>query len=129
MHIRLVTKTVHAFLDYPVALSLMATPFLLGLGRSEPLALWLSVATGVAALLLTVVTNHRTGLIRVVPYWLHLAIDRAVGVIFAIAPFVLGFKGLDAWYYWANGAAVLLVTFVLNAPEAEDRNIGIPAVA
>jgi hypothetical protein len=26
MNIRFVTKTVHAFLDYPVALSLMATP-------------------------------------------------------------------------------------------------------
>ncbi len=47
MNIRFVTKTVHAFLDYPVALSLVATPFLLGLGRGNPLALWVSVATGV----------------------------------------------------------------------------------
>jgi hypothetical protein len=30
MNIRFVTKTVHAFLDYPVALSPVATPFLLG---------------------------------------------------------------------------------------------------
>src|SRR5258708_21478215 len=31
--IRFVTKTVHAFLDDPVALSLVATPFLLGFGH------------------------------------------------------------------------------------------------
>ncbi len=121
MNIRFVTKTVHAFLDYPVALSLFATPFILGLGNSNPLALWLSVVTGVAAFAMTLLTDHKTGVFRVLPYWLHVAVDRTVGLVFAAAPFVLGFTGLDAWYYWANAAAVLLVTFVLNAPE-DERN-------
>ena len=34
-------------------------------------------------------------------------------------PFVLGFSGLDAIYYWATGAAVLLVTVALAAPERQ----------
>ena len=121
MNIRFVTKTVHAFLDYPVALSLIATPFLLGLGGGNPLALWVSVATGVAAFILTLLTDHKTGVIRVLPYWLHVAVDRLVGGIFLAVPFALGLRGLDAWYYWGNGAAVLLVTLALNAPESEDR--------
>ena len=50
---RFVTKTMHAFLDYPVALSLMLLPFLLQLGGSHPLALWLAVGTGIAAFVLT----------------------------------------------------------------------------
>ena len=120
MRIRFVTKTIHAFLDYPVALSLIATPFILGLGTTNTLALWLSVATGVAAFILTLFTDHKTGVIRVLPYWLHVAVDRLVGVIFVAAPLALGLQGLDAWYYWVNGAAVLLVTFVLNAPESEN---------
>jgi len=119
MNIRFVTKTLHAYIDYPVAISLIATPFLLGLGHTNPAALWLSVATGVAAFLLTLLTDHATGLIRVLPYSLHLAVDRLVGVVFVIAPLALGFAGLDAWYYWANGVTVLLVTFLLNAPERE----------
>ena len=123
MSIRFVTKNLHALIDYPVAFSLIATPFLLGLGQSNAPALWLSVATGVAALLLTVLTDHQTGLIRVLPYWVHLAVDRAVGVVFVAAPFVLGFQGLDAIYYWANGLTVLLVTFVLNAPEGQRRGL------
>jgi hypothetical protein len=121
MEIRFVTKTVHAFLDYPVALSLMAMPFVLGLGNANPLALWLSAVTGIAAFVLTLLTDHKTGVFRVLPYRLHVAVDRTVGLVFAAAPFVLGFTGLDAWYYWANAAAVLLVTFVLNAPE-DERN-------
>lgn len=121
MNIRFVTKTVHAFLDYPVALSLMGTPFILGLGQVDPLARWLSFATGVAVFVLTFLTDHKTGIVRIVPYWLHVAVDRLIGLVFIVAPFALGFRGLDAWYYWANGAAVLLVTFVLNAPESEKQ--------
>jgi hypothetical protein len=128
MNFRFVTKTVHAYLDYPVALSLMITPFLLGIGRSNPVALWLSLATGVAAFALTFLTDHETGVIRVLSYWLHVAVDRIVGAVFVVALFVFGFEGLDAPYDWANGAAVLLVTFVLNAPERAEPTL-VPAKA
>jgi hypothetical protein len=65
---RFVTKSMHAFLDYPVAISLIGAPFLLGLGSSHPLALWLAVGTGVAAFVLTVFTDHQLGVFRVLPY-------------------------------------------------------------
>lgn len=109
MNARFVTQKIHALIDYPVAISLMAMPFLLGLGKSNPLALWLSVGTGVAAFVLTLITNHETGVIRVLPYSVHLAVDFAVGVVFALAPLALGFTGIDAFYYWANAAAVITV--------------------
>ena len=120
---RFVTQKVHAILDYPVAANLIITPFLLNLGAStsNPLALWLSVATGIAALLLTILTNHETGLIKVLPYSFHLLVDRIVGIVFAVAPFIFGFKGVDAAFYWINAAAVLAVTFVFNAPERSAR--------
>lgn len=118
MPFRFITKSIHAyFIDYPVAIVLMAAPFVLKLGQSGPVALWLSVATGVAALLLAALTDHPTGLVPVIPYWLHLWVDRAVGVVFIIAPFAFRFNGLDTWYYWVLAAAVLLTTSVFNAPE------------
>ena len=106
---RFVTKTIHAYLDYPVALSLMILPFVLQLGSSNILALWLAVITGVAAFILTVFTDHKLGLIRVIPYKAHVAVDLLVGVLFLLAPFALGFSGIDAWYYWINGIAVVTV--------------------
>ncbi|MEM1199767.1 MAG: hypothetical protein AAGI06_10700 [Pseudomonadota bacterium] len=117
MPLRFVTRSIHAYLDYPVALSLMAAPFLLGLGASHPLAFWLAVVTGAAAFVLTVFTDHHLGLVRVLPYSLHLAVDLAVGLVFVATPFILGFKGIDAWYYLLNGAAVLTVVS-LHKPEA-----------
>ena len=114
---RFVTRTIHAYLDYPVAISLMVLPFVLGLRAGNPLAKWLAVATGVTAFVLTLLTDHELGVVKVVPYRLHVAVDRLVGAVFIAASFALGFTGLDAAYYWANGATVLLVTLLLNAPE------------
>ncbi|WP_299893012.1 hypothetical protein [uncultured Ruegeria sp.] len=113
-----VTKSIHAYLDYPVALGLIIMPFLFGLGASNPLALWLSVVTGVAAFLLTILTDHHLGVFRVLPYRLHLIVDGMVGVVFVLAPVVLGFTGLDYWYYMALGVTVLMVVG-LHKPESE----------
>jgi len=118
MSLRFVTKSIHAYLDYPVAIGLIVMPFIFGLGAENPLALWLSVATGGAAFGLTVLTDHHLGLIRVLPYSLHLAVDGLVGVVFVAAPFVLGFASLDFWYYALLGATVLLVVG-LHQPEDE----------
>lgn len=118
MSIRFVTREIHAYLDYPVALALMALPFALGLGESNPAALYLSVATGIAAFFLTVLTDHHLGVIRVLPYRVHQAVDLVVGLTFLAAPSILGFSGLDAVFYWLNGAAVVVV-ISLSAPAGE----------
>ncbi len=126
MPFRFVTKSVHAYLiDYPVAIVLLVAPFLFKLGDSGPIAWWLSVITGVAALILPVLTDHQTGFIKVIPYQIHLWIDRTVGLVFLVAVFVFGFRGIDAWYYGVMGVAVLLTTSVFNAPE---RSIPVHAI-
>lgn len=111
-------KTLHSYLDYPVALGLIAMPVILGLGAANPLAFWLSVVTGVAALVLTIFTDHQFGLVKIVPYKLHLLVDFMVGAAFLAAPFVLGFAGLEAAYYWILGATVLLVVMLDNTKSA-----------
>lgn len=113
---RFVTKKIHAYLDYPVAVALMALPFVLGLGSSNPLALYLSVGTGIAAFILTLLTDHQFGVYRIIPYKGHLIVDALVGIAFVIAPFAFSFQGLDAYYYWINGVAVLAVVS-LHKPE------------
>jgi hypothetical protein len=112
---KFVTKQIHAYLDYPVAIALIALPFLLGLGGSHPLALWLSVIVGIAAFILTLLTDHHLGVLRVIPYKIHLMVDFAVAIVFIIAPFALSFEGIDAFYYWINGAAVLSVVSLHKA--------------
>jgi len=116
MPLRFVTKTVHAYLDYPVAIALIALPFVLGLGDSNVYALWLSVVTGVAAFVLTLLTDHHLGVVRILPYKFHMGVDLAVGLTFLAAPTLFGFSGIDAVFYWLNGAAVVAV-ISLHKPE------------
>lgn len=113
---KFVTKRIHAFLDYPVAVALIGLPFLLGLGDSNSLALQLSVITGIAAFTLTILTDHHLGVIRVISYKAHLFVDFVVGVVFVLAPFIFAFEGIDAIYYWINGVTVLSVVS-LHKPE------------
>ncbi len=120
MPFKFVTKHIHAYLDYPVAIALFALPFLLGLGESNPLAFYLSVITGVAAFVLTLLTDHHLGVVRILSYKLHITVDALVGITFLAAPFVLGFSGLDAYYYWANGAAVM---FVVSSHKPEPEGV------
>lgn len=125
---RFITKTIHAFLDYPVALALMVLPFLLGLGSSHALALWLAVGTGVAAFVLTLLTDHKLGVFRVLPYSVHLAVDGLVGIVFVLAPSILGFTGIDSLFYWVNGTAVLMVVG-LHKPEPAVEGVQAMAAA
>lgn len=113
---KFITKKIHAFLDYPVAIALIVFPFLLGLGDSNPLALQLSVAAGIAALILTLLTNHQLGMFKIVPYKGHLFVDFIVGLTFVLAPFIFSFNGIDSFYYWINGGTVLMVVS-LHKPE------------
>ena len=123
MKIRFVTKDMHAFLDYPVAVSLMAAPFLLNLGSSFPMAKWLAFGTGIAAFILTLLTDHKLGVFRILPYSVHLAVDFLVAITFLLAPMVLGFSGLDACYYWINAAAVLFVVGLHNPETMMSGNL------
>lgn len=105
----------HSYIDYPVAIALISLPVILGLGSLNPIALYLSVSVGIAALILTLLTDHQTGALSVIPYKIHLAIDFSVAILFLLAPFIFSFDGLDAYFYWINGIAVLLVVLLHKA--------------
>jgi hypothetical protein len=109
MKLRVISPTVHGIIDYSAALALIASPFLLGLGASSPLAIWLSVITGIAVILVSVNTTYKYSIFNNIPFDGHLAIDLLAATTFALAPFVLNFQGIDLYYYLANAAVVYLV--------------------
>ncbi|MCE7997035.1 MAG: hypothetical protein HEP71_34065 [Roseivirga sp.] len=109
MKLRFISPTLHGLIDYGAAVGLILIPLALGLGDSSPIALWFSVATGVAVIVVSVLTNYRYGIIRTIPFDGHLTIDLLAATAFMAAPFLFGFEGLDAHYYWINAAVVYLV--------------------
>lgn len=109
MNARIVSRKVHAYIDYPVSVALIVLPLMLGLGKSSVFAFWISFGAGLTAFLFTLMTDHETGLFRLLPYSVHLIADVAVGLLLAISPFIFGFTGIDAIFYWFSAVAFLTI--------------------
>ena len=54
--------------DYLAAVELLIIPFVLRLGTSAPLAKWLAVDTGLAVILVSLLTDYKLGLVRIIPF-------------------------------------------------------------
>jgi len=118
MPIRFLTSKLHGVADYGAAAGLIVLPFILNLGQSSPIALWLSVTTGIVVIIVSLLTDYYLGAVRIIPFKLHLVADLAVAILFTVAPFILHFSGLDAYFYWANAAAVYMIVAVTKLPES-----------
>jgi hypothetical protein len=115
---RCISPTLHGVADYSAGIGLILAPFLLGLGGVNNLAVWISVITGTTVLVVSALTDYKLGALRTIPFQGHLAIDLTVAIAFMAIPFLLGFKGLDAHYYWIN-AAVVFTVVSLSATKEE----------
>lgn len=109
MKLRIITPTLHGVADYSAAVGLIILPTLLNLGNSSGIAFWFSIITGLAIIVVSVLTNYKLGIVRAIPYQGHLAIDLLVAITFMILPFLFDLKGIDGYYYWINAAVIFLV--------------------
>ena len=120
MNIQFLNAKYHGALDYLAAGGLIAFPFLLGLGSDSVIALWLSVAGGAGLILYSLLTDYAYGLVKVIPFNLHLMLDLSAAVAFIIAPFIFGFGTLATIYYLAQAGGVTLVVLATQrAPKQE----------
>ena len=116
MQIRFTTKTIHAHLNYPVALSLLALAFIFDVCIGKPWTRQISAATGVATFIPTLLIGRVTGIVRVALCQLHVAIDRRlVGAVVLLVVSTFGFRSLDMSRYLANTLVVLFMPEVLGA--------------
>lgn len=114
MTFRFLTPNVHGLLDYAAAAALIVLPLLLDLDEISPLAQWLSVAAGFGLIGYSLVTSYAFGVVSLLPFRVHLALDLAAGVAFLLAPFLFGWSGLVLGYYLVMGAAVIAVVAVTD---------------
>ncbi|MCK6370181.1 MAG: hypothetical protein L6Q83_02450 [Gammaproteobacteria bacterium] len=115
--IRILTPAAHGVLDYAAALTLALLPLLLGF--SGP-ALWVSAAGAAGLLAYSLLTDYRFGAARLMSFRAHLAADLTAAVAFAAAPFLLGWSGQVAAYYWIMAAGVTAVVALTRTEERGD---------
>src|SRR4051812_19940352 len=87
---KLIPRNIHGILDYLVGALLIAAPWLLGFA-DHTAATYSPVALGVGAILYSLLTDYELGLVRIIPFPMHLGLDAASGLLLAASPWLFGF--------------------------------------
>ncbi len=85
-----ISRPFHGVLDYGYAAAIAASPALFHF-QDQPAATILCRAAGALTFVTSLCTRYELGLIRVLPFKLHLAADVLTGILALGAPFLLGF--------------------------------------
>ncbi len=109
---KFIPATFHGFLDYAVALTLIAGPFLLGFDGA---AKYLALAGGIGLFVYSLITDYSVSVQKMLPFKVHLAFDFVAALVLIAAPFLFGFENeIAKYFYIVIGVAVIAVVFVTN---------------
>lgn len=116
----IITPRAHGYLDYATVILFLAAPMLIGLTEIAAV-----LAYGLAAihLAVTLFSDFPLGIGKQIPFTLHGWIERIVGPLLIIAPFILGFSADSAArnFYVIVGIAITLVGWLTDYGEAEEK--------
>ena len=110
---RVIPTKVHGFLDYLVAIVLIASPWLFGFSGAST-AGTVSIAVGVFILLYSLVTNYELGAARIISMHMHLSLDFLSGVVLSISPWLFGFAKAVYLPHLLIGPLAIIVSIMTN---------------
>ncbi|HYP17366.1 MAG TPA: SPW repeat protein [Opitutus sp.] len=87
---RFIPTRIHGVLDYALGLLLILSPRLFGF-QTGGIEAKLPVILGVSALVYSLLTRYELGLVKVLPFRVHMTLDFLSGLLLAISPWVFGF--------------------------------------
>lgn len=122
MKLRFLSPSNHGIVDYVAAITLIIAPFILNLGDSNLSAIWISVVTGIAVIIVSLATNYRYGAFKIIPFGGHLTLDLLVATTFMLVPLFFKLDGLDEAYYYINAVVVYLVVAVTASEKLSVRS-------
>jgi len=100
----------HGVIEYLAAVLLIAAPFVFGFDPDAAVAF--SIVMGLVILVVTATSDLPTGLAKVVPVSVHVALDFLLAGALVASPFLFGFsdEGAPTTFFIILGVAHLLVT-------------------
>ena len=87
-----ISTKVYGFLNYVLALTLMASPWLFGFVGVGKAALFLPLIFGWLQLIMAIFSNHSFGFIKVFPVSMHCFIDVIGGSFLLASPWIYGYS-------------------------------------
>ena len=103
---KILNPTYHGYLDYVTVILFLAAPSLLSLTGMAGI---FAYALAIIHLALTLLTDFPLGFYKIVPFPLHGWVERIVGPVLVLVPFVFGFVGTATSFYVMIGIVIILV--------------------
>lgn len=105
---KILTPRVHGYLDFIVVVLFALAPTLFGFTGVPAMLSYILAAVHLA---LTLLTAFPAGIVKLVPFTIHGAIELLVSIVLVIVPWVLGFTTQPAakTFYVAAGVLVFVV--------------------
>lgn len=92
-------------LDYAYGAVALVLPWIFGFDQGPER--WVLFTAGVVVIVYSLFTDYSLGLVRVMPFNLHLLMDVCVGIILILLPIVLPFSFTATWTYIILGLVSL----------------------
>jgi len=114
---KMISRTTHGVIDYIVGVLLIGAPWILGFA-DDTAATYVPVTLGAAALLYSLFTNYEMGLVKVIPFSAHKALDVLSGILLAASPWLFNFADRVMWPHVAVGLFEILAGLMTYNAEA-----------
>ncbi|MDB5135542.1 MAG: hypothetical protein JWP37_2145 [Mucilaginibacter sp.] len=106
-------------MNYAVAITLMASPWLFGFSRGA--AFFLPLVFGWLQLIMAIFSKHEMGFIKVFPVATHCFFDVLGGFILMTSPFIYGYYPQVVWPQFLLGLLVVLLgIFTKQSPFTDE---------
>jgi hypothetical protein len=115
---KILNSSIHGIIDYAVVLFLWLSPTLFALSRTIAT---LAYILGGVHLALTIFTDFKYGVIKIIPLKIHGWIELAVGILLVATPLILQTShdsAVDKYFFVLFGVAVLLTWLISDYDES-----------
>jgi hypothetical protein len=89
---KFITRANHSVLDYMVSIILITVPFTGGADRHSA-AFFAPVILGTLTIVISVFTNYEGGLVKLIPFRIHLIADVMQALMLGLSPWIFGLSG------------------------------------
>lgn len=115
-----ISTSVFGLLNYAVALTLMASPWLFGFSRGA--AFFLPLVFGWLQLIMAIFSKNRFGFLNVFPVSMHCFLDVVGGFILTTSPFIYGYYATTVWVpqFLLGALVVILGIFTKKSPLTDE---------
>jgi hypothetical protein len=87
---KIIPRNIHGIIDYIVGVALISAPWSLGFADGG-MATYVPVALGIGTLFYSILTNYEVGVVKLIPFRIHLTLDVLSGLLLAASPWLFGF--------------------------------------